>query len=315
MTRLKMTTLAAALALVATQSVPAHAQQAIAGLGWDAPKVVDAGDGAAPPSLDAIRSNKVSASVAAAAETIPTIRAEAIQEAAASYGARAALAHQLTAYKNSIMRDAHKMDRLFAFERQVLSIPIDASKATTAAGKGNGEYAAILPAVILSGKDMDSFPNADEMRIADETFKIYADEKLIPVDKATGRPAAPSWRDYLFFSFQKVEKPHATLMPRTPQENALWDEWVSRGWSEGESQAKQMIEAGWARLDRDYNGMATYHAAVGQGMATRPEVGQTRMGVTGGGKEMRVNDRVLRITDHTTLVPDSKKWSRPAGGK
>lgn len=311
MRNFKLKTLAAAAGLAVVLCSPARAQQALQGLEWKDPVLVVAGQGPAPASLDSLMADKISAGAPTAAESVPSIRAQGIQEAAASLGTRAGLAKGLSDLSAALERRQRVMSADFDFSKVALSVPMRVGTPATAPNPktGNGEYAMILPPVILEGEDADSFPSDDEMRIADRVYKIHANAKLIPVDKATGHPAVPSWRDYLIFSFQEVQPVHPSLLPRTEGERAIWNQWIKRGWDEGIKQSSEMFDGGWAKLNRDFKGMLNYRLAYDQGLATRPEVAGVFMGVTGGGSEMRLNDRTVRITDHSALVPDTKKWS------
>lgn len=301
-------TMLAALALCGA----AHAQGVIGGLGWDAPKVVLPGQGAAPPTLSAIMADRVKPSTGTqGGAEVPTIRGQAIQEAAASLGARAGLANGLSDFDAALRRQTTILDASYNFAALALSVPMRQGLPATAPNPytGNGEYAMILPPVIVEGRDSDSVPSEDEMRIADRVYKIYNKARLIPVDKVSGHPAVPDWRDYLVLSFQEVQMPHPILLPQNDAEKAIWDEWVKRGWDEGLVQAKQLVDGGWARLNRDFKGMLNYRLAYSQGLVTRPQVAGVNMGITGGGTEMRLNDRTVKITDHSSLVPDTSRWS------
>lgn len=299
-----------AVALALTAGV--HAQGVVGGLDWREPKIVVPGQGAPSPSLSAILAENVRAGgPAPTSAEVPTIRAQAVQEAAASLGARAGLARGLGDLDAALRKQAAAMDLNYNFSALALSVPMRPGQPATypAPRTGNGEYAMILPPVIVEGQDSDSFPNEDEMRIADHVYKIHDKARLVPVDKKSGRPAVPDWRDYLVFSFQEVQMPHSTMMPKNDAEKAIWNEWVKKGWQEGMAQAQQLFDGGWSRLNRDYKGMLNYRLAYSQGLVTRPQASGVNMGVTGGGTEMRVNDRVVRITDQAALVPDTTRWS------
>ncbi len=269
-----------------------------------------AGQGAAPLGLAAIMADQIKPAKLDELAKIPTIRAEAIQEAAASLGARSGLARWLHDMAVALEKNEKHL-QIYDFEKLALSVPVNSGMPMTPPNPktGNGEYAMMLPPVLLEGRDADSFPNADEMRIADRLYKIHAKARLIPVDKASGKPAVPHWRDYLTFSFERPQMPHASLLPKNEAEKTLWNEWVKKGWAEGVEQGKGMFDAGFARLERDFHGMLKYRLAYAQGVITRPLVAGQKMGVTGGGAEMRVNDRIVRITDHSSLVADPGKWS------
>ena len=54
--------------------------------------------------------------------------------------------------------------------------------------------------------------------------------------------------------------------------------------------------------------MILYHKLYSQNMVSAPFVAQADLGVTGDDREMRVNDRVLRITDTSRSNVNSKSW-------
>lgn len=271
---------------------------------------VIAGEGVAPPTLDSLMADQIKPAKVDEMAKIPTIRADALKETAASLGARAGLAHWLHEMALTLKRNEKSL-AIYDFEKLALSIPVKSGMPMTPPDpkNGNGEYAMILPPVLLDGRDADSFPNEDEMRIADRIYQIQAKARLIPVDKASGKPVVPQWQDYLTFSFEKPQMPHPSLLPKNDAEKTLWNEWVKKGWAEGVDQGKDIFDAGFARLNRDFGGMLKYRLAYAQGLITRPLVAGQNMGVTGGGSQMRVNDRVVRITDHSSLVADPSKWA------
>ena len=315
---LKITALAAALAgsfaAVAADS-PVNGQSAITG---EAPKMFVAGQTEAPMELQDLMSDKIKGSKLDKVGDIPLIRAEAIKEAAASLGARDGMAKMLHDLATVIeKKHGRTLDAQFDFVKLALSVPVEPGKPMDPANPyaGNGEFGMILPPVILEGRDADSFPNEDEMRISDKIYKIHAKARLVPVDKQTSRPVVPNWRDYLIFTFPEIQLPHESLLPRNAQEKALWDEWVKKGWLDGQKQAQTMFKDGFARLKRDYNGMLNYKLAYVEGKVTRPMVAGVKMGVTGGASEMRINDRVVRITDHSSFVTDPAKWTGGAETK
>lgn len=290
----------------------AYAQQAAieAGSSWETPKLYVTGKSAEPPSMSALMADQIKGSTFSSSVQIPTIRAEAIQETAAGVGARAGMARRLRDYSISLKKQSAYLDSNYDFSKLAISVPMDASKPATKPDprSGNGEFAMILPAVLLDGHDADSFPTEDEMRIADHTYKVYAKSRLVPVDKKTGKPVVPTWREYLDFTFPEVQMPHSSLLPKNEAEKALWNQWVQDGWRRGEMQADAMFDQGMARLKRDFHGMLKGIQANGEGRFSRPKVAGINMGVTGGGQEMRVNDRVLRIVDHEALIADPAKW-------
>lgn len=267
---------------------------------------------AEPPTLNVLMADQIKgSSFATATSSVPTIRAEAIQQAAAGIGARAGMARRLRDYELSLGKIQSQLDADYDFTKLAIPVTVDPAKPAKGANprKGDGEYAMILPAVLLDGRDSDSAPNEDEMRFADRTYDLHAKERLVPVDKKSGRPVVPTWRDYLVMSYPQVQTPHASMLPQNDAEKALWNAWVQDGWKKGQEQADAMYADANSRLKRDYHGMLKGHQARREGRMTETRVAGLQMGVTGGGKTMRVNDRVIRIVDHSGLVADPKKWN------
>lgn len=301
-----------ALGMLGLWAMGAQAQNATGALAWQPPKVVVAGQTAtAPVDLPKLMADQVTPANAIAVAEVPTIRAEALQEAAASLGARAGLARKLHEIATALERQTMVLDKTYNFMSVALSVPMNPNEPATEPDPAkNGEYAMVLPPVILEGRDSDALNGDDEMRIADRTYRIFSRARLVPVDKKTGKPAVSNWRDYLIFSFQEVQMPHPSMLPKNDAEKTIWNEWIQKGWRDGEEQGVQMFEAGLARLNRDFKGMLNYRLAFAQGLVSRPMVAGVNMGVTGGGQEMRVNDRVVRITDHSSLIPEPAHWLR-----
>ena len=55
--------------------------------------------------------------------------------------------------------------------------------------------------------------------------------------------------------------------------------------------------------------MILYRKLLAQHILTPPYVSQADLGITGGGNDMRINDRVLRITAIPQLQTNTKKWA------
>jgi defect-in-organelle-trafficking protein DotC len=60
--------------------------------------------------------------------------------------------------------------------------------------------------------------------------------------------------------------------------------------------------------------MILYRKLLAQNMLTPPYVSQADLGITGGGNDLRINDRVLRITSIPQLQTNAKNW-RPVISK
>lgn len=279
------------------------------GWSWTEPKTVVAGEAQAVKKLEDFTSDKI-ASTRESTELDENIniRLQAVKEAAASVGAQAGLANKLE-QKMKLVQSRKEILDAFDFSKLALSVPINQGQPVTEPNLlKNGEYVMIMPPILLKGLDEDFLPNEDVVVLSDIVYKIYQKERLVPIDKKTKRPAFPSWRDYLTFSFKEVQIPHQSVLPKTKEEKELWDLWLKKGWAEGEKQAEEMFEKGWANLERDAIGMLEGRLAYVNGRMSRVQVGISNMGIVGGGDAMKINHRIVRITDKGKLVPNPENW-------
>jgi len=151
----------------------------------------------------------------------------------------------------------------------------------------------VLPPVLIEGRNTLSLGGTDTIRIADRTYQILSQAKFVT--------AAPTWREYLWLSYKPPEAPDRTLLPRNREERLVWKTFIEEGWRAGIQQAELIFKENVARLKRDYEGMIRYRTLLAQNMVSPPFVAQLDMGITGGGSDLTVNDRVLRITAFPTL--------------
>ena len=209
-------------------------------------------------------------------------RAELIQVAAVSLGSQAGMAARAREIETALLSRATQYDRAFNFSAIMLE-------------------PGFLPPVITQGIDAYNQPNDNEARAADCIFKIERPARIVPV--------APTWRTYLLGNSTPAVRPDSSVLPKTAEEKRLWDEWASSGWNQGARQADENFEANLARLRQDMQGMVRFKILYEQGLVSKPKLSRSFLGVTGGGDEMAVNDRIIRITQKSALDANTKNWS------
>ncbi len=212
---------------------------------------------------------------------VSPIRLAAIQETAASLGAQGGLAWASQQINNMLSRNERELNESFNFRQLLLDNNV-------------------LPPVLTQGDRTLHIDNPDALRLADKVYKIETPPRFVT--------APPTWRQYLWMTYQRPERPNASLIPKNDEEREVWNRYVAIGWKEGVQQADQIFTANLGRLKRDYNGMITYRVLLAQNMVTPPFVAKSDLGITGDEHEMRVNDQVLRITSTSKLIPNSKEW-------
>lgn len=217
----------------------------------------------------------------AQSKDVSEMRRQALQEIAGALGASGGLAFRTNQIKTEVDCYAADLDKLYDFKKMIID---------------NG----VLPPVLTEGLANYAQESTDQVRIADKIYKIEEKAKFVSV--------YPTWRNYLRFSFPSYEMPDAAYLPKNDAEKAIWDAAVKEGWDKGVKQANEIYETSYAKLDRDYKGMIKYKILLAEGLVTPTIIGKQNLGITGGGREMSINDQVFRIMDHSSLNPNKSEW-------
>jgi defect-in-organelle-trafficking protein DotC len=209
------------------------------------------------------------------------IRFKALADTALSLGAQGGLANASEEININLAKDKKHLELIFNFNGMMLS---------------HG----VLPPVLEQGDDSLNLSDPDTIRISDKTYKIVQQAKFVTTP--------PNWRDYLWLDFDKPEIPNKILLPETTEERKIWRRSIKLGWEKGTQQAYDIFQQNLARLKRDYQGMILYRKLLQENIISAPYVSKTELGVTGDGEDMRVNDQVLRITEHPMLQTQTDRW-------
>ena len=216
-------------------------------------------------------------------DAINPIRAEALKEAALTYGARAGLYARAREINQLLDAEAALLDKNFPFAPLILAHNV-------------------LPPVIQSGHDTVRKHHDAQLQFADAVYEIVRPAKLAV--------APPDWRTYLYVRARRPDPPDETLLPNRAKaaEVAYWERSVEEGWNRGAQQADQTFRVQLNRLERDLTGMALYRQLLAKGMVTPPRLTEQQRGVTTERNRMRVNDRVLEISENTHFQTDNQRW-------
>jgi defect-in-organelle-trafficking protein DotC len=233
------------------------------------------------PGLENLMSNQITADQVKDKDTVSEMRKSALREIAGQLGSSNGLAFRMNQLKRETDVKSAQLDTLFDFNKTTID---------------NG----VLAPVLTEGAANYAQNSDDQVRIADKIYKIETPAKFVSV--------YPTWRSYLRFTYPSFETPDQAYLPKNDTEKAIWDAAVKEGWDKGVTQANRIYESSYARLERDYLGMVKYKILLAQGLITPTVIAKQNLGVTGGGKEMSVNDQIFRITDHSALNPENKEW-------
>jgi defect-in-organelle-trafficking protein DotC len=215
------------------------------------------------------------------------IRADAIREAALSYGARGGLAHRTFEIQRRLAEYDTSLSKAFDFSRLLIAAP----------------SGLLIESPIVSEAQRAVLVNSggQAAAVADRVYHINRVARIVT--------AARNWHLYLERDWGKVEPPPAILLPKTDEEIVAWKAYVKQGWDAGVKQANETFESDIDRMTNDFTGMVRYRELLAQNMISPPYALADDRGVTGGGSEMRVGDRGVTITGQSSLIPTSKKWT------
>jgi defect in organelle trafficking protein DotC len=214
-------------------------------------------------------------------EGINKIRLDALEQTAREVGAQGGLSWRSWHLNQLLINQKQRLDQIFNFNYLILNHNV-------------------LPPILVEGDNTLNLNDGETIRISERDYKIIALPRFVT--------APPTWRDYIWMNYQKPEPPNRSLLPANKKELEVWNEYIRLGWNEGVLQADQIFAAQLAKLRRDFSGMLLYRKLLAQNMISAPFVSQAELGVTGNSNELRINDRVLRITSTSELKPDSKVW-------
>jgi defect-in-organelle-trafficking protein DotC len=224
------------------------------------------------------------------------MRYTALKNTAIGLGTRGGLAARSAEINAELERKANQLNKVYNFRMLMISLPAG----TGAGSKGTTDYM-VLPPVIRQSHDVYQLDSDTRIRLADAEYEIVSQARFVS--------APPTWRDYLYLPEAGVEDmPHPTMTPKNDEERKLWRQWVQQGWKLGSEQADAILQENLLRLQRDFGGIVKYRELLAEGKVTRPFVAQNDVGVTGGGNDMAIGERVLRITSTSRLNADESTW-------
>ena len=239
------------------------------------------GDTESLSGLKAMANTKKANERVAAKASTGKIREMALRETALSLGAQAGLAWRAKYIDDQLVKQTRNLDAIYDFNAITLEHNV-------------------LPPVLLEGRHTLNLADTQTIRISDRTYKVAKQARFITTP--------PDWRQYLWLDYKTPEYPHITLLPNTKEERQIWCLYVEKGWQNGVTQASTILEDSIARIKEDFTGMILYRKLLSMNMVSPPYVSHTDLGVTGDGEEIRIDDRVLRITALPALNVNSEEW-------
>lgn len=252
----------------------------------DLPTIVG---GERPPSLEALQATRPGDQPG---NDLDAGRSEVLRDSGRIYGAQGGLAARAFALNEMLRRNEPLLDAGYDFRPLVLP-----------AGTGQ----TLMKPPVVTAAQM-AFALGDGGQVARETSCIY---QITRAAELTSAP--PNWRSYLVRAWGPPPRPADVVLPRTKAEVAYWNKFVAEGWAQGEKQAVEIFLNDLGRLQRDIIGMARYRVLLRARLVEPPTVAFQNQAVQGGGDQMRVGDRIIRITDQPGLQASRRRWAPGAG--
>ena len=219
----------------------------------------------------------------------PEVRSEQrrilVKSTAVAYATKYALYWESAYINNHLEAVSRNLDNTFNFRQLLLQNEV-------------------IPPILRESTGNVTMTNATNIRVSDKMIEI--------LHPARFSSAIPSWRNYLHMSFKKPDLPPSKMLPENTDERAVWDEGLVEGWKIGRWQARSIFAANIGIMQRDIAGMILYHKLLTQGMISPTYSATANYGITGNGKIMHLNDRVVKITKESQLTPNHVSSWKPA---
>ena len=221
----------------------------------------------------------------AATPSVTNLRAKAIRRAVTTWAVQNSVYQWMRAEHRVLRAHAAQLDQIFDFQPLLI------------AGR-------ITPPVITQAHDTFKLLNPNLATSTITEYRIRAPARIVTV--------APNWRDYLLLPVPKPHRLAAILHPRNATERALWKHAEQRGRKWGRAQAKALLAADFARLKRDYIGMARARVLMHQQVLSTPVLARSNQGVRIQGNTLAVGAVILRITSHSRYNRSTRWKAIPA---
>lgn len=205
------------------------------------------------------------------------LRLPALIDQAKQFGMQAGLNYATQQINEALKQKEYQLNKVFSFGSFVIEGPHGTK---------------LLPPVIIEGHDtFETFERGKVIRISDIDYTM--------ISNCTFAPENPLWHAYLLRKHASPISP--TIIPKNNEEREVWKENAKIGWKKGVEMAEEINESDFKRLKRDFQGMVKYHSLALQKKVESCYVSSNDMGVTGDNNNMRINDRVIAVTQDAKM--------------
>lgn len=217
-------------------------------------------------------------------------RHESMREAAIAVGAQNGYVSEMNKLRTQLNSESKTWDMQFPF-KDVMRLAAPGEKSLY-----------FLPPVIHESKEVTAHSDDNNrIKVSGQYYDIVKKERLVT--------APPDWREYLLIDIPvDVSKPVGALLPKTPQEQQLWSDWISEGWESGVLQANAEMSSRIRNLGSDITGMVRYLRLVKERKIEPSYVASQYIGKVNAGDSMHMNQRTFAITAPASFNGNEKQW-------
>lgn len=154
---------------------------------------------------------------------------------------------------------------------------------------------------------------------AQNQFRLEGDSAVVVsnsytiAEEARIISSAPTWRDWLYQEYAKPEKPHHSLLPKTPNEIKVWEEATRQGYRAGVMQADDIYSDRLHELTRSVEGRYLYRLLEDKKMIQPSSLRVERNNITYNGRTMDIGEVIYSVESKANYISgDNWKpvWTR-----
>lgn len=218
-------------------------------------------------------------------------RNKSMREAALAVGAQHGYIDTMNKLRKSLDAEANTWDNLFPF-KDLMRL----------ASRGDKSIY-FLPPVIHKSKDVTTAADDyNRIEVSGVYYEVLKKERLVT--------SPPDWREYLLIDLPvDASKPVGALLPKTPQEQSTWTDWVAEGWEAGVLQANAEMTARIRNLGTDFIGMIKYISMVESNEITPSFVASHHRNKVNQGDSMHLNRTTYAITAPAEFNGNDSEWA------
>ena len=231
------------------------------------------------PALVQWGRNSGSAQADQKANPLYHIHRKAIYQEAMRVGAQAGLAWEDRVIWARLQGERRYLDRVWDFSHWIFTVPYSQKQVW------------VMPPILEQAHEAMHLHNPDFLTVSHRLYRIHAPARLMT--------SIPRWQSYLMPelpSYPKEKNIPALLLPHTSAQRATWVSGIKKGWLAGVRLAKNNFTDAVYTMRRTFMGILLYDQLHAKNRIGSPYFAISNLGTVDHGKDLREDDRVLRIT-------------------